>query len=178
MKSFFSLINTVVFEDSNNVSAGITYDGKNAWVSLHSHIKSVDLTTGEWGKSYDIGMGTEDLAWTGEELVLLDTWNKVTLVNPVNGIVGGNFSTPCKAIGYSGDRGVAARQDEIWVINTSHYEICILDMEGNHIGVAEVDFIAKEPIHIYNHLRMCFMGEKLVIALEGHVLIYNVTRIE
>ncbi len=174
-----TVLQEIVFDDSNYGCAGITWDGEQVWISLYTHIRSVNLSTGEWDKMYQIGEGTEDLAWTGEELVVLDTWNKITLLDPVNGMISNQFDTPCKAIGFSGERGVAFRQGEIWVINCLHHEICILDPEGNHIGVAETDFISQGTDKTnFQNLRMCFMGEKLVIAVDSHVRVYDLARIE
>ena len=174
-----TVLQEFLFEDTNLSCGGITWDGEHVWVSFYNHIKSVDLSTGEWDKTYYLGEGTIDLAWTGEYLVLLDLWNSIALLNPHNGMVGNQFDTPFKAIGYSGEKGVAARQDEIWVINWMHHEVCILDMEGNHIGVAETDFIEQGDYHInYMHMPMCFMGEKLVIAVDSQVKVYDLTRTE
>jgi hypothetical protein len=168
-----------IFDDSYFSSAGITWDGEQVWISLYTNVRSVDLNTGSWDKTYQIGEGTVDLAWTGQELVLLDDWNTIDLMNPVNGIIGSHFVTPCKEIGYSGERGVAYRLGEIWNINTWHNEICILSEKGAHIGLAETDFAEAGLTAIpYNDLRMCFKGEQLVIAVDSHVRVYDVTRIE
>lgn len=173
-----TVLQEYLFDDSNYSCAGITWDGEQVWISHYANIRSVDLSTGLWDRTYQIGEGTEDMAWTGEQLILLDTWNKITLINPFNGIVSNQFDTPCKAVGFSGERGVAYRPGEIWVINTLHHEICILDPDGNHVGVVETDFIEKGmDKYIYQHLRMCFMGDRLVIAVDSEVRVYKLKRI-
>jgi hypothetical protein len=168
-----------VWEDTNLDSHGITWDGERIWISFFSFIQSVDLQTGQRGSSYYIGEGTSDLAWTGEELVLLDHWNLITLLDPDKGIIGAQFDTPCKAIGYSGSEGVACRDGEIWVINWLHHEITIQDFQGRHIGVADTDFIDHDPdTKVPYRMPMCFMGDRLVIAVDSQVRVYQVTGID
>ncbi len=171
-------LRTIIFEDSNYFSDGITWDGKNVWISFGPCIRSVDLENEKLDKSYCAGEVTVDLAWDTEDLLLLDIWNKVISLNPVNGIISRQFETPFKQIGYSGEKGIACRDGEIWIINNWHNEIGILDKMGKHIGVAEVDFLQGGSNSNARRIPMCFMGEKLVIALDSQVRLYSIERNE
>jgi len=84
------------------------------------------------------------------------------------------FETPFKAIVYSGDKGIACRDSEIWIINNWHNEIDILDKNGNHIGVAEVDFLQEAFISDDHRMPMCLIDERMVIAIGSQVKIYSV----
>lgn len=165
---------TIIFDSLRNVSEGIAWDGSDLWLSLQTHIQSVNLEEEEFGKSYYAGDVTVDLSWNGENLVLLDVWNKVLILNPVNGSIVNQFVTPFEIIGYSGEKGVAARENEIWIINNWHNEIAICDNSGNHIGVVDVDFLQDGFTANYHRIPMCFMGDKLVIALDSQVRIYSI----
>lgn len=171
-------LDTIVFDDSNYFPLGITWDGSLIWISFGGCIQAVDPETGSFGKKYCAGAVTVDLAWDNEHLWLLDVWNKCTSVDPVNGSLGPQFETPLKVLGFSGEKGIAYREGELWTLNVWHNEICILDREGQHIGVAEVDFL-KEGLQANGYdMPMCFMGEQLVIAFESTVKIYNVEQKE
>ena len=166
-------LDTLVFDDSNYSSGGIAWDGTNVWISLGPNIQSVNIEEKTFGKSYYAGDVTVDLSWNNENLVLLDVWNKVIILNPINGQIINQFVTPFVDIGYSGEKGVAARDNEIWIINNWHSEIAICDNAGNHIGVADVD-ILQEGFTNYHRIPMCFMDNKLVIALDSQVRIYSI----
>jgi hypothetical protein len=168
-----------VWEDTHLDTYGITWDDERIWISFFTFVQSADRETGERGTSYYIGGGTTDLAWTGEALVLLDKWNMITLLDPDNGMVSAQFDTPCKAVGFSGGEGVACREDEIWTINWMHHEICIQDLQGRHIGVADVDFIDHDPDNkIPYRMTMCFTDDRLVIAVDSQVRVYKYTRMD
>jgi hypothetical protein len=169
-----TILNTFIFDDSNYSSEGIAWDGTNVWLSLVSHIQSVNIEEGTFGKSYYAGDATVDLSWNSENLVLLDIWNKVLILNPANGQIINQFVTPFVNIGYSGEKGVAARDNEIWIINNWHNEIAICDNAGNHIGVANVDILQRGFTANYHKIPMCFMDNKLVIALDSQVRIYSI----
>jgi hypothetical protein len=170
-------LDTVIFEDSYYWPKGITWDGVNVWISFGPYIRSVNIKNEILDKTYYGGDNTVDLAWDNKNLLLLDTWNKVTFINPINGI-SRQFVTPFIKIGYSGERGIAYRDNEIWIINRWHDEICILDTAGNHIGIAGVDFMKEGVIFNGNILPMCFMGDKLVIVLDSQVRIYSIQKKE
>jgi len=167
-------LDTIVLDDSNFYTAGITWDGTNVWISFGEYIQSVNIINEVLDKKYYVGESSVDLAWNNENLLLLDVWNKVTIINPLNGSISNQFNTPFIEIGYSGEKGIAYRTSEIWIINNWHNEICILDETGNHIGVAEVDFL-QEGLTSNGHLMpMCFMNNKLVIAFDSQVRIYTI----
>jgi hypothetical protein len=171
-------LDTIIFDDSNYFPAGITWDGTNIWISFETYIQSVDIENETLDKKYYAGESTVDLAWDNENLLLLDVWNKVTFINPKNGIITQQFDTPFKVIGYSGEKGITYRDGEIWIINNWHDEICILDRTGNHIGVAEVDFLQEGMTANGHRMPMCFMDEKLVIAFDSQVRIYSIEKKE
>jgi len=171
-------LRTIIFDDSNYFPEGISWDGTNVWISFGPCIRSVDLENGTLDRTYCAGQVTVDLAWDEEELLLLDVWNKVISLNPVNGMIGRQFETPFKLIGYSGEKGISSREGEIWIINNWHHEICILDKQGDHIGVAEVDFLQEDLNSNGHRMPMCFMDEKLVIAIDSQVKIYSVEQID
>jgi hypothetical protein len=166
-------LDTLVFDDSNYDSHGTAWDGNQVWMSLGTYIQSVDIESELFGKSYHAGEVTVDLSWNKENLVLLDVWNKVILLNPVNGNIQTQFVTPFVDVGYSGEKGVAARENEIWIINNWHHQIAICDHTGKHIGVAEVDFLQDGFEANYHKMPMCFMGDKLVIGLDSQLRIYS-----
>lgn len=170
-----TILNTLVFDDSNYFSLGAAWDGTNVWLGLVTYIQAVNIEEGSFGKSYYAGDATVDLSWNGENLVLLDGWNKVTILNPLNGSIHNRFVSPFVNIGYSGEKGVAARGNEIWIINNWHNEIAICDNSGNHIGVADVDFLQDGFTANYHRIPMCFMDDKLVIAIDSEVRIYSIT---
>ena len=167
-------LDTIVFDDSNYFPEGIAWDGSNIWLSLQSQIQEVNIETRNFGKSYSAGDATVDLSWNNGALVLLDVWNKVLIMNPINGSIIRQFVTPFEVIGYSGEKGVAARENEIWIINNWHNEIAICNNTGKHIGVADVDFLQEGFTANYHKIPMCFMGNKLVIALDSQVRIYSI----
>ena len=68
---------------------------------------------------------------------------------------------------------MAARENEIWIINNWHREIAIVDHTGKHIGVADVDFLQDGFTTNDHRIPMCFMDDKLVIALDSQVRIYS-----
>lgn len=167
-------LDTVIFDDSNYFSNGITWDGTNVWLSLETYIQLVNIENKNLGKSLFAGDFTVDLAWDGENLILLDLWNKVMIINPLNGSIIHQFATPFSNIGYSGEKGVASRENEIWIINNWHREIAIVDHTGKHIGVAGVDFLQEGLTASDHRIPMCFMDEKLVIAFDSQVRIYTI----
>jgi len=169
-----TVLDTLVFDDSNYFSEGIAWDGTNVWLSLGTYIQAVNIEEETFDKCYYAGDVTVDLSWNGENLVLLDVWNKVLILNPDNGNIINQFVTPFVDIGYSGEKGVAARENEIWIINNWHNEIAICDNSGNHIGVADVDFLQDGFTANYHRIPMCFMEDKLVIALDSQVRIYSI----
>lgn len=169
-------LDTIVFDDSNYFSEGLACVGSDVWLSLQTYIQEVNTETKNFGKSYFAGDLTVDLSWNKENLVLLDVWNKVLILNPVNGSITKQFVTPFVDIGYSGEKGVAARENEIWIINNWHKEIAICDNTGKHIGVADVDFLQEGFTANYHRIPMCFMGNKLVITLDSQVRIYSIER--
>jgi len=167
-------LDTLVFEDSNYFSNGIAWDDNKVWMSLETYIQSINMESKTFDKSYHAGEVTVDLSWNGENLVLLDIWNKVSILNPVNGSIIKQFITPFIDIGYGGEKGVAARDNEIWIINNWHREIAICNNSGTHIGVADVDFLHAGFTANYHRIPMCFMDDKLVIALDSQVRIYSI----
>lgn len=169
-------LDTIIFDDSNYFSNGIARAGSNVWMSLGSYLQEVDVETNTFGKNYAAGDNTVDLAWNNENLILLDSWNKVRILNPINGSIINTFTSPLVDIGYSGEKGVAARENEIWIINNWHSEIVICDNTGKHIGVADVDFLQEGFTANYHRIPMCFMGDKLIVALDSEVRIYNVEK--
>lgn len=169
-------LDTMIFDDSNYFPAGIAWDGENVWISFGTYIQSVDPDHETLGKKYYAGESTVDLAWNGENLILLDIWNKVIILNPLNGSISNQFMTPFQVIGYSGEKGVAARENEIWIINNWHHEIAIMNNAGKHIGVAEVDFLQQGFTGNNHRIPMCFMENNLVIALDSQVKIYSIER--
>jgi hypothetical protein len=98
----------------------------------------------------------------------------VIILNPVNGSISNQFMTPFQVIGYSGEKGVAARENEIWIINNWHKEIAIVNSAGKHIGVADVDFLQQGFTANNHRIPMCFMENYLVIALDSQVKIYAI----
>ena len=143
-------------------------------MSLTTYIQSVNIGEEAFGKSYYAGDVIVDLSWNTENIVLPDVWNKAIILNPVNGQIISQFVTPFVNIGYSGEKGVAARDNEIWIINNWHSEIAICDNQGNHIGVADVDFLQQGFTSNHHRIPMCFMNDKLVIALDSQVRIYSI----
>lgn len=171
-------LDTIVFNESNYSSYGITWDGSSVWISFGACIRAVDLETEKLDRTYCAGEAIADLAWGNGNLLLLDNWNKVILLNPVNGSINGQFPTPFTEIGFSGERGIAYRDGEIWIINNWHNEICILDDSGKHIGVVEVDFLQDDIISGSYSMPMCFNGDRIVIAFNSQVRIYTIQPIE
>ncbi|MBE0655269.1 MAG: hypothetical protein IH594_15825 [Bacteroidales bacterium] len=169
---------SIVFDDSNYFPEGITWDGSKPWISFGSCIKSVNLQNEGFEKTLCTGAATVDMAFNDGKMALLDIWNKVTLLNPVNGIIFKTFDTPFKVLGYSGEKGIAFRESEIWIINWRHNEICILDESGNHTGVARVDFLEDGLMSNYPRMPMCFMNDKLVIGYDSQVRIYSIEAID
>jgi hypothetical protein len=169
-----TILDTLIFDDSNYFSNGIAWDGTNVWLSLGTYIQSVNVDEETLGISYYAGEVTVDLSWNKANLVLLDIWNKVIILNPVNGQISNQFVTPFENIGYSGEKGVATRDNEIWIINRWHSEIAICDNQGNHIGVADVDFLQQGFTANNNRIPMCFMNDKLVIALDSQIRVYSI----
>ena len=172
-----TILDTIVFDGSNYFAGGIAWDGSQVWMSMRQSIQSVNIEEEAFGKSYHAGEGTVDLAWNGEDLVMLDTWNKVMVLDPRNGDIVSQFISPFIHVGYSGEKGVAARENEIWIINVWHDEIAICDISGKHIGVAKVDFMQQGFDSDGHDMPMCFRGERLVIALDSEVRIYTIEHI-
>ncbi len=169
-----AILDTIVFDDSNYFSKGAAWDGLNVWLSLETYIQAINIEEEIFDKSYYAGDVTVDLSWNGENLVLLDVCNKVIILDAKNGSILNQFVTPFVDIGYSGEKGVASRGNEIWIINNWHREIAICDNSGNHIGVADVDFLQEGFTANYHRIPMCFMGDKLVIGLDSQVRIYSI----
>jgi len=167
-------IDTIILNPSLANVHGITWDGDHLWASLGSTIKSIDIENKSYDKSYSTGGYCIDVASNNMGIVLLDSWNKVTCINPENGFITVEATSPLKKIGYSNEIGVAAREGEIWILNRCYDQICILDEEGTHVGVAEVDFLQGVPMYYCSYMPMCFMGDKLIIAPDSQVRIYSI----
>lgn len=171
-------LDTIIFNDSNLYPMGMTWDGSNIWIAYADHIKSVDIEKEVFDKTYFIGEGAADLAFNNGHIAILDNWNVVNVLNPINGSIITNFTTPFVNIGYSGEMGIAYRDNEMWIINNWHHQICIVDDKGKHIGIAEVDFL-QSGFNSNNHKApMCFVNDKLVIALDSQVRTYTITPTE
>ncbi len=168
-----TILDEFIFDDSNLHPKGIAWDGTYIWVGYGDHLKSLDIDNGIFDKTYYLGEVAVDLAYNDGNLAILDTWNEINLLNPVNGTINATFTSPFVDIGYSGEAGIAYRDTEMWIINRFHYQICIVDDNGNHIGIADVDFLLNGGN--FSRMPMCFVNDKLAIVLNSQVRLYTIT---
>lgn len=172
-----TMLDTIVIDDTNDVGLGLAWDGSNIWVGLATEVRGMNIESGNIIKTYDVGMSStcRDLSFYDGKLYILYDHSKFYSIDPATDASTPNINTPFSAMSDGGgDRGIACREGEIWVIHLWHHEICIMDYSGKHIGVAEVDFLQQGFNSNGYSIPMCFMGDQLVIALDSQVKFYSI----
>lgn len=173
------ILDTVVFKNLKRYPNGIAWDGVDLWIGFQNSVQQFNVTTKQFGKLYSLAEGIADLSWDGINLVVLDTWSDVYILNPKSGIISKQFKTPFEIVGYSGERGVIFRENELWILNNWHYEMAILDMDGNHIGVVNINQFYDPWGGVSNSsIPMCLFDSKLVIVMENQIQIFKINNIE
>lgn len=168
-----TILEEFVFDDSIIHPSGITWDGTNVWVAYDDHIRMLDIDNGVFVKSYYLSYGIRDIAYNNGNIAVLEYYNDVQLISPDNGSITATFITPLEHVGWNADAGIAYRDSEMWIINKSHFQICIVDDDGNHIGISDVDFLLNGGNN--SPMQMCFVNDKLAIRYESQVRLYTIT---
>lgn len=154
---------------------GLAWDGTRLWVNGRDYIRSVDIENGTLGEIFQIKFGIEDLAYDGQNVLAVTYYHDVIGINPLNNTII-EYRTPFEKLYASSERGIAYKDNEVWISSNWHYEICILDRSGNHIGVADVDFLHGSYMTPFQQIELCFMGNTLIINKDGILRYYSVEK--
>lgn len=143
---------------------GITWDGTNIWISIAGNtnkIVKVDTVTGLILKQWTgpIRIGLCDLDWNNGSIWIADGW-EVYKMDPVSGGSELVFKHARNV------RGIAIRENEIWVGGAYDKEVNIYDKNtGKHLGLIE---------NSINDYGFCFHNGQLITLNSSGIHFYDI----
>jgi outer membrane protein assembly factor BamB len=147
---------------------GLAWDGTALWLATHATGQSVIrryATDGTLLATFAAPDWTTDLAWDGAHVVVANTWNEIEVLDPTTGAVVDAFTTPFE---HSTQRGVTARDGQLWTTSWSNDDVAILDGEGAHVAVARVQ-TGDTDWGFESGVFLTFAGDRLVLAADDRV---------
>jgi len=155
---------------------GLTWDGRHLWMHLEAsgarELREIDATTGAVVRTFASDDGIADLDFDGENLLLVNVWNKVEVVDPATGGLERTLDTP---FDYSTLRAAAHRSGELWLSAYWASEIAILDpATGAHIGVVDTPFDAGQS----DVDSLVFAGDQLIAVGRSRIRVFDVVAID
>lgn len=129
-----------------------------------AYIKKFSKNTGEIEQVYSIGYGVQDMSVFQDTLYLTYPSSFIQKISLPSFYLGSNIPVTHWWEGLL--FGIAQRSDEIWLSGRFQDQMIILNNAGEHIGVVDLN-------GSFAHL--CFMQDKLVVAKETSIYIYDIT---
>ena len=176
------LLDTVIISEFDQSPSGIAFDNTVIWVQMQSfqgRLVAFDIETGQQTATMMLSNNMSylsDIAKTQDGFGVLWNFHDYELINNQGGIqvIG---KTPFDAYyAMVVSLGIAERNHEYWIGCSNSSEIAIMDQIGNHIGIVETGL--SQTLGYGGNLRLAIRNNKLVIALDSQIYIYNIINLE
>ncbi|GAH68095.1 unnamed protein product, partial [marine sediment metagenome] len=165
--------------------AGLAWDGKNIWINYfatggQTSLHEIDTASGQIIKQFGTPYGIWDIDFDGENLLLYGgaggggSWDILKL-NPLNGSSAGIIETPF--FGGLANRGIACRDNEIWVVNWGAAVIAVIDKNGELLGAIDTNVLDDCGSCYDAGFHTCFMDDKFIITKYSQVFIFQIAEI-
>ncbi len=162
-------LKSFVYKEVYPEVGGLEFDGTHLWLQLtkpgNDLFYKIDPSDGSIINTFTTDYGVRDLAFYNGALYINYYYNKMDLVNPLNGALTKSIITQISP--GTNCRGLAVRSGEIWV---SYYLVnlgILYVMDEN----ASVTGFVKYPL---DGSQICFMNGQLVLNDMTRVYIYNI----
>jgi hypothetical protein len=166
------------YSDDYTPPSGLAWVSGALWINYNARggtgsqvMREIDPATGAVRRQLAADQGTWDLEFDGQHLLLSNLWNRVQLVDPVDGSLDLDIDTPM--IDSSTQRGVAHRPGEIWLASQAGDRLVILDSRGVQRATARVDLLDPDWNHVFD-LYLAFVGDRLALVASSRVYLFDV----
>lgn len=167
------------YRDEYTQVNGLAFTGDAIWLNYNNgfsddnRIRKLDPATGAELASFATEVGIVDLASRGDELLLSYMWNEIIAIDRTRG--GERWRSKITAFPEGGtQRGIAADDAGIWLLEQERDEITLVDDAGAVVATASLPGYSDsyDPFTDY----LSWDGETLIVAHHDKLLWFEVAR--
>lgn len=177
-----ALLDTIIISEFDERPSGIAFDNDVIWVQMQSFqgkLVAFDIETSQQVGSMMLSNNTSylsDITKNQDGFGVIWNWHNYELVNNQGGIQATGIS-PFHVFGtMEVSLGIAERNNEYWISSSNSNEIAIMDQNGNHIGIVETGL--SHNLGYGGNFRLAIQNNKLAIASESQIYIYNINNLK